>query len=90
MNLRELLQNRNVLIGIGVVLIIVIVVGISIAVSKSSSNSKTSTETERSAFAKEEKQTITGNVQLVTSENIGKIIEKVVKGTKDKAHELGK
>ena len=63
MNLRELLQNRNILIAIGVILVVVLVVGISIAFSNNNLSSKDPDETTK----------IDGKVDLVTSENLGKI-----------------
>ena len=68
MNFRELLQNKNVLIGIGVVLIVVIVVGISIAFARSGGDSSSKVDPD-------DKKKIDGKVELVTSENLGKIIE---------------
>ena len=68
MNFRELLQNKNVLIAIGVIIIVVIVVGISIAFARSGGDSSSKVDPD-------DKKKIDGKVELVTSENLGKIIE---------------
>jgi len=66
MNLRALLQNKNFLIAAGVI-VVVAVIGLVVMFSRPNGLS--------SGGDPDDKKTIDGKVELVTSENLGKIIE---------------
>ena len=66
MNLRALLQNRNFLIAAGVI-VVVAVIGLIVMLARPNGLS--------SGGDPDDKKTIDGKVELVTSENLGKIIE---------------
>jgi len=71
MDFQKLLQNKNILYGAIAALVIVFIVVVVLAVTKPANNNTEG----NNHFSKEDNKPIKGSVELVTSDNLGKIIE---------------